>query len=45
MGGVGTGKNSGRAMFKAVEQDQGKVRDAIVKTYADVIEKFNRGEL
>lgn len=45
MGNVGSGKNSGRAMFKAVNQDNGKVRDAIVKTYADVVAKFNRGAL
>ncbi len=45
MGRVGTGKKAGRAMFKAVEQDQGKVRDAIIKTYADVVSKFNKGAL
>lgn len=38
-------KANGRLMFRAVGEDQGKVRDAIVKTYADVVSKFNKGAL
>jgi hypothetical protein len=45
LGSVGTGKDAGRAIFKAYSQDNGKVRDAIVKTYADVVAKFNKGAL
>jgi hypothetical protein len=42
---TGAGMKSGRLMAKAIQQDQGKVRDAIVKTYADVVSKFNKGAL
>lgn len=45
LGAVGKGKLEGRAMFRAVHEDQGKVTGAIVKAYTDVIGKFNRGEL
>jgi len=44
-GGRVSRKANGRLMFKAVGEDQGKVRDAIVKTYADVVSKFNKGAL
>ena len=36
---------AGRAMFKAYNDDNSQVRDAITKTYADVVAKFNRGAL
>lgn len=42
---TGMGMKSGRLMAKAIQQDQGKVRDAIIKTYADVVSKFNKGAL
>jgi hypothetical protein len=45
LGAVGTGKGAGRLMAKAISQDQGRIRDAIVKTYADVVSKFNKGAL
>lgn len=45
MGSVGTGKKSGRALFKAWNADQGRVKDAIVKSYAEMISKFNKGAL
>lgn len=45
MGSVGKGKDQGRAIFKAVNEDQGRITGAIIKAYTDVIGKFNRGEL
>lgn len=45
LGAVGKGKMEGRAMFRAVHEDQGKITGAIIKAYTDVIGKFNRGEL
>jgi hypothetical protein len=45
LGAVGHGQMAGRAMFRAYNEDNGKVRDAIIKTYTDVIAKFNRGAL
>jgi hypothetical protein len=45
LGAVGHGEMAGRAMFRAYNEDNGKVRDAIIKTYADVIAKFNKGAL
>lgn len=45
LGAIGKGSLAGRAMFRAVDEDQGKVRDSIVKAYTNVIARFNRGEL
>lgn len=45
LGAVGKGSLAGRAMYRAVNEDQGKVRDSIVRAYTNVIARFNRGEL
>jgi len=45
LGAVGKGRMAGRSMFRAVNEDEGKVRGSIVKAYTSVIERFNRGEL
>lgn len=45
LGAVGKGRMEGRAMFRAVNEDQGKVTAAVIKAYTNVIGKFNRGEL
>jgi hypothetical protein len=44
LGAVGKGQMAGRAMFRAVNEDEGKVTASIVKSYTEVIGKFNRGE-
>lgn len=45
LGSVGQGKMEGRAMFRAWNDDHGKVFDAIVKTYTNIVDKFNKGAL
>ena len=45
LGAVGKGKMEGRAMYSAVNEDQGRITGAIIKAYTEVIGKFNRGEL
>lgn len=45
LGAVGKGQMAGRAMFRAWNNDNGKVRDAIIRSYTEVITKFNRGVL
>lgn len=45
LGAVGKGQLAGRAMYRAVEEDQGRIRDAIIRSYTNVITRFNRGEI
>jgi hypothetical protein len=45
LGAVGQGQLQGRLMRRAWNQDNGQVKDAIVKSYAAVVSKFNRGAL
>lgn len=45
LGAVGKGQMAGRAMYRAWNEDNGKVRDAIIHAYTHVISRFNRGAL
>lgn len=45
LGSVGQGQMAGRAMFRAWNNDNGKIKDAIIRSYTQVIAKFNRGIL